>query len=322
MHPLHTCSGRDGRSRPGHALDVLCASLAGSFALAFVTGGSLSAADERAMATTTAAAAEFAKSAELRVMTFNIRYAEPRDGGNRWEARREAVAAVIDATADIAGLQEALEGQLTDLRRRLPAFEVVARGRERDPDEGEACPVLFRRERFEKVESGTFWLSDAPEKPGSRSWGATLPRICTWAELRERGSGRRLRVYNAHLDNAAPEARRRGLDLARRRAEAWDGPVLLLGDFNEAAEGPAVAALRAARGWRDLWTEAGAAARRDGGGTFNAWRARGPYARIDYVFMRGDGWTARDCRVERPRASEGGGWASDHFPVVAVLAPR
>ena len=287
--------------------------------MAFVASGALAAADERAVAE---AAAETEKSAEMRVMTFNIRYAEPRDGANRWEARRDSVAKIIDAKADVAGLQEALTGQLNDLRKRLPAFEMVVRGRERDPDDGEACPVLFRRERFEKVESGTFWLSDTPEKPGSRSWGNTLPRICTWVELKERGGGRRLRVDNVHLDNSAPEARLRGLELVRRRAEAWDGPVLLIGDFNEVAEGPAVAALRAAGGWRDLWVAAGAAPEEGGGGTFNGWRPRGPYARIDYIFTRGDGWTARDCRVERPRVPESGGWVSDHFPVIAVLAPR
>lgn len=259
--------------------------------------------------------------AALRVMTFNIRYAEPRDGDNRWEKRRAAVAALIAAEADVAGLQEVLAGQMAELRRDLPDFESVGRGREFEPGDGEACPVFYRRARFERVAAGTFWLSEKPEEPGSRDWGNTLPRICTWVELRERVGGRRLKIFNLHLDNASAEARRRGAGLVRRRAEAEDGvagAVILLGDFNEGPEGPAVAEAGGAAGWRDAWRERGAGE----GGTFNGWRREGPFVRIDYIFYRGGGLEARSARVPLARAAAGGGWASDHFPVIASFAWR
>ncbi|MEK7854598.1 MAG: endonuclease, partial [Acidobacteriota bacterium] len=52
----------------------------------------------------------------LRVMTFNIRYNEPRDGVNAWPNRKQKVADVIRFhKADLVGVQEALIGQLEDL---------------------------------------------------------------------------------------------------------------------------------------------------------------------------------------------------------------
>ncbi len=266
-------------------------------------------------------AAEGPAAEPLRVMTFNIRYAEPADGTNRWENRRAAVAALIDAECDLAGLQEVLAGQLAALRSALPDFDVVSRGRERNAREGEACPVFYRRARLECVASGTFWLSGTPAVAGSRDWGNGLPRICTWAELRDRRGGGRLRVYNLHLDNAAAEARRRGLALVRGQAEAAGGPAIVLGDCNEAPGAPAVAAMERAAGWRDAWRQRG----QGEGGTFNGWRPSGPYPRIDYIFYRGEELRAEACRVAAARTA-GGGWTSDHFPVLAsfgwLAAPR
>ncbi len=253
----------------------------------------------------------------LRVLTLNIRYDEPRDGANRWEHRREAVSALVDAEADLAGLQEALAGQVADLRRQLPAFDLESRGREVEPDRGEACPVLWRRSRFERLDGGTFWLSDTPEQPGSRTWGNTLPRICTWVELRDRRDQRRLRLYNVHLDHASPAARARGLDLARRHADAWtDGAALLIGDFNEPPSGPAPTALRGAGTWADAWP----AEAENEGGTFNGWRPAPPYPRIDYIFhRRSDLLSVTSARTPHTRASPTGGWVSDHFPVIVCF---
>lgn len=250
----------------------------------------------------------------LRVLTLNIRYDEPRDGANRWEHRREAVAALIESEVDLAGLQEALASQVADLRARLPDFDFESRGREIQPERGEACPVLWRRSRYERLAGGTFWLSDSPEQPGSRTWGNTLPRICTWVELRDRADGRPLRLYNVHLDNASPPARARGLDLARQHADAWtEGIALLVGDFNEPPSAPAPAALRASPTWADAWPIDAEAQ----GGTFNGWRAAPPYPRIDYIFYRrADDLTVISATSPRTRTPTTGGWISDHFPVI------
>src|SRR5688500_10971591 len=65
----------------------------------------------------------------LRVMTFNIRYNEPKDGVNAWANRKAKVAGVIRFhRADLIGIQEALLGQLKDLET-LPDFSWCGVGR-------------------------------------------------------------------------------------------------------------------------------------------------------------------------------------------------
>ena len=109
-----------------------------------------------------------AEAPHIRVLTFNIRYANKGDGPDQWEARRDTVAALINREADIVATQEALPVQVADLTERLKDFSVVSRTREVSEKEGEACAVFYRKDRFEAVTSGTFWLSDTPETPGSR----------------------------------------------------------------------------------------------------------------------------------------------------------
>jgi endonuclease/exonuclease/phosphatase family metal-dependent hydrolase len=83
--------------------------------------------------------------------------------------------------------------------------------------------------------SGTFWLSESPDAPGSLGWGAGLPRICTWARLIDRVTGQAMLHLNTHLDNRSPDARHHGAKLILERAaglaEAGDA-VILTGDMN------------------------------------------------------------------------------------------
>ena len=63
------------------------------------------------------------ESSYVRVMTFNIRYDEPRDKENAWPNRKQLVASMIlFHHADIVGVQEALKNQLLDLAKLLPDY--------------------------------------------------------------------------------------------------------------------------------------------------------------------------------------------------------
>src|SRR5690606_41344847 len=68
--------------------------------------------------------------AELKVMTFNIRYAHTNPP-NLWPDRRAAVREVIvESGADLVGTQEGLYQQIVDMDRDLPDFEWIGVGRE------------------------------------------------------------------------------------------------------------------------------------------------------------------------------------------------
>src|SRR5215213_6035640 len=96
----------------------------------------------------------------LRVMTFNIRYNEPRDGVNAWANRKTKVADVIRFhKADLVGVQEAQFNQLQDLEKLLPDFAWCGVGRDGE-NKGEFSAILYRKAHFKLLETKTFWLSE------------------------------------------------------------------------------------------------------------------------------------------------------------------
>jgi endonuclease/exonuclease/phosphatase family metal-dependent hydrolase len=92
------------------------------------------------------------------------------------------------------------------------------------------------------LDSGTFWFSDTPEQPGSKTWGNDITRICTWARFRD-ATGGTLYVFNVHLDHESQPSRERSVQLlaTRIRGRAAPGdPVLVTGDFNADEQNPAI----------------------------------------------------------------------------------
>lgn len=274
-----------------------------------------------------------APAAPLRAMTFNIRYGTAGDGDNRWERRREMVIGVLrEHRPQVAGLQEALRFQLDEIRAALPHFMEIGVGRDDGRTAGEYAAILYDEGRFTCDESGTFWLSETPETPGSRSWGAACTRICTWARLIGRGTDRGLSVFNVHLDHESAEARARGIEVVLRRMNtlARSEPVLLMGDFNAAPDSETVRRVLSGgnQGMQDLrpggfvhrfaFVDVFAAMHpgATGDGTYNGFAGRREGPRIDYLFATPE-LVPREARIVHDH--EGGRYPSDHFPVMAVL---
>jgi endonuclease/exonuclease/phosphatase family metal-dependent hydrolase len=179
----------------------------------------------------------------IRVLSYNVRYANRGDHHDAWHDRRDAVGRLVRFhRPDVAAFQEPLPEQRRDLRERLPEYEFVGRGRGTD-GEGEGCPIAVRSDRWEVVEDGTFWLSETPDEP-STGWDASYPRIATWARVRAVDGDAALRVVNTHFDHVSARARRGSARLLRERipdiatADGADGdpdgaaPLVLVGDFN------------------------------------------------------------------------------------------
>ena len=253
------------------------------------------------------------EATRLPLLTFNIRYANPDDGPNRWQFRRDTVAEVIGKNSLLAGLQEVLASQLDDLKKRLPEWEFFSRTREAVDGDGEACPIAWHKPSLEKLDGGTFWLSESPEVPGSKSWESSLPRICTWAKLRHRQTANVFHFFNLHLDHRSAPAREKAALLIAERTAKVEGPTIVLGDFNAAPDSPPLRAFAKEAGWTRLPATAADGA---GPGTGNGWRADGPYSVIDHILIRNA--KADHPVVLRPKTPQGG-WASDHFPVKADL---
>ena len=179
----------------------------------------------------------------LRVLSYNVRYANRGDHHDAWHDRRDAIGRLVRFhRPDVAAFQEPIPEQRRDLRERLPAYEFVGRGR--DPDgEGEGCPIAVRTDRWAIADADTFWLSETPERQ-SVGWDAAHPRIATWARVRgdDGDAATELLVVNTHFDHVSANARREAARLLRERVPGLAGagasdpagsvPVALVGDLN------------------------------------------------------------------------------------------
>lgn len=131
--------------------------------------------------------AKQSKGNALRVMSFNIRLGVANDGENRWDLRKDLVVKTIrDYNPDLLGLQEVFPMQEEYLRENFQGYVYYGRSRLVDPNDGEACSVMFRKDRFDAIEKSTFWLSETPDKPGSKSWDSSLPRIANLVGLTDK----------------------------------------------------------------------------------------------------------------------------------------
>ena len=263
-----------------------------------------------------------ADGAHLRVMTYNLRYANPGDGTQYWPNRLHAAVSVFnDYAPAVAGTQEGLLRQLEDLAKALPDYRWL--GREREAG-SEHCAIFYDARRLAPLEHDTLWLSDTPRVPGSRSWGNQLPRIVTWARFEERASGRRFVMVNTHLDHQSEPARQAGIKMIRTLIrETFAGePVILTGDFNSGAGGEVHRlALCAEAGpdclpLADAWEAAPSRAGSEG--TFHGFRGEPGPARIDWILFNAE---FRALRAETVNRKYGEHYPSDHYPVVADLAP-
>ena len=172
-------------------------------------------------------------------MSFNIRYPNPGDGIHYWNNRRPLVASMIKFhETDLIGIQEAHRRQLDEMIIDMPeyAWFGVCRtdGSVTPNPDNEFSAVLYRKERFELLEGNTFWLSETPDKPGSVSWDAALPRIVTWAKFKDRVTEKIFFHFNTHFDHMGAVARNESANLLREKIAliAKNHPVIVTGDFN------------------------------------------------------------------------------------------
>jgi endonuclease/exonuclease/phosphatase family metal-dependent hydrolase len=178
----------------------------------------------------------------IRIVTWNILHGKEHGAPwNQcgWPVRKGALETVLRETApDILCVQEALNEQVTELATRLAAHGQIGVGRDDGRAAGEYCAVYFDRRRFEELDGGTFWLEEPTAFPPQRTHFGPK-RICTWARLRDRQSGRFLRVYNIHLYLTEP-ARLSAARIILARIGEGDpaDAVLVAGDFNAPPKTP------------------------------------------------------------------------------------
>jgi len=257
-------------------------------------------------------------------MTYNIRYDTPEDtGAVDWANRREKVASMIRFhDPHVVGTQEGKLHQLMDLEDRLPGYEWIGVGRRSGGDEFSA--IFYDTRRFTLLDHDTFWLSATPNEPGSKSWGAALPRIATWARVRDQQSGDSFFVLNTHFDHESKETRAKSARLISETVGALaDGdPIVVMGDFNAPPTAPPYEILtRSGEGappvpLRDAM-EASKQPHHGPVSTYNHFESTvRPDRRLDYIFVGPQLLVRRHGHLSD---RWDGQFPSDHLPVLAEI---
>lgn len=258
----------------------------------------------------------------LRVMTFNIRYNEPRDGVNAWANRKTKVSDVIRFhKADLVGIQEAQFNQIQDLEKLLPGFAWCGVGRDGEKN-GEFSAIFYRRSRFKMLATDTLWLSETPEKAGSKGWDADFPRIVTWARFQDRVSKKTFYHFNTHFDHKGERARTESARflLAQIPKIAAKSKSVVTGDFNTKEDTNVYQILTGKMDSADFKLidarDVSENAHFGGKSTFNGFKELVPEMKIDYIFVSG-GVRVVEHGILSDRWD--GLWASDHLPVLAEI---
>ena len=245
---------------------------------------------------------------DVRLCTFNVRLDTPSDAPADWEHRRAGVIETLERIdPDIICLQEPFFHQLTDIEAGLPAYDWFGEGRF-GGNEGEFCPIGWRRSRLTLEDSTLRWLSESPTEPGTVGWDGAFPRIVTITRLSV--DERSFAVWNTHFDHEGATARLEAAGLLREWLADRTGSILA-GDFNCEPGSPPFTELAA------RLTYAREAARETLGptGTFNDFTGT-PGEAIDHVFVTPDIQIERCETVVFPDEDP---LPSDHFPVVVDL---
>src|SRR5688572_11824821 len=251
-------------------------------------------------------------SQSIKVMTYNIRYDNPGDGINAWPKRIEKVTALIRKhNPDVIGVQEALHHQLKDLVKVLPDYSYIGVGRDDGKEKGEYSAILFRNSRFGLLSDSTFWLSETPQVPGSKSWDAAITRLVTKAKFFDKELKTDFIVFNTHFDHMGKEARlNSGAYLAGAVASSrtkGEIPVLVTGDFN---------CERSEEAYRNVTIKdlVDTKPANDSTGTFCGFEVGKMECRvIDYIFHTKE-WLLKNYSVITD--NDGKHYPSDHLPVM------
>lgn len=269
---------------------------------------------------------KYAGEGEIKVMSFNIRTNTSSDTGvNAWDSRKVACVSLIkDQMPDILGVQEAQwKSQWTYLTDQLKGAGYAGYGLNRttgaESGTGEVVGILWNTNVVKKIEVGTFWLSETPDKP-SKSWGMSMNRTATWGLFEHIETGQKFFFLNTHLPlkndklDDPETAKKEGMKLIEQKLLEYydDYPLYMTGDFN------VISTDKVLDGIRDFMRNARTYATvKDTNPTVNGFGDTSSRKQIDHIYYS-DYLKAVEYYTIMDEYN-GIKYVSDHYPIYAIL---
>lgn len=293
------------------------------------------------------------RESHLSVMSFNIDgFVSSRGEEHRWANRVDLVLETFRRyQADVIACQEAQAGNCNSLQPCLAQYDQYRGVATVDRESSELATynlVVWRREKLECLETGSFYLSETPNV-WSKSWDSGAVRGATWVVLRCRESYCRMLVLNTHLDNVGRRARQESSNVILEQLDRVCGtkqlPVIIMGDFNSRAWAPPgesprdytapvipdalppagdVHAIYIHHGFKDSFEEAGYENALDMNTYHDYCGQRFPPValRIDWILYRASCQDLALQSFRMIRNQQAGRFPSDHYPIAAEFTVR
>lgn len=253
-------------------------------------------------------------------MTFNLKYDFMNNGDLKWNNRCDKIIKIIkDNNPLIIGTQEGLEHMLLDMNNKLNDYLYVGEGRGGNK-EGEFNAVFYKNKELKLIDLKQFWLSETPQVIASKSWNTACERICTYAIFEKISDKSRFMVYNTHLDHESSLARVESIKLIMDKCKENylnnNIPFIITGDFNCNETDEVLEIIKSYNSdvfkVNNLYSKVKHTIK----GTFHNFTGILEEGVIDYILASGE------FECEKLWCDEriiDGGFASDHFPVIATL---
>ena len=174
----------------------------------------------------------------IKVMSYNLKNGSPSQ-----ERKENTIKDITDYMPDTIGTQETHLKWINALNDSLSnEYELVGEQRygdevPRTQNDNEASAILYRKNKFNLIDSGTYWLSETPEVVNTKLEGSNYVRIMTYVVLERISDGVKFVHVNTHL-NSTPELNLRQVEimvnLVNEKIYLKHGklPTYYTGDFN------------------------------------------------------------------------------------------
>ncbi len=175
-------------------------------------------------------------SEDVKVMSFNLSAVEATV-----TSRAEGlIGLILERDPDSVGLQEARGSWVAMLKRHLgrngyTRVGVDAGGNAEATGAYFATYIYYKTDKYDLIDSGTFWLSKTPDVSSIYDSSVDCPRTCTWALLENKETGFRYVHMNTHLDWMNVEVTKIQVAMIREQIERFEAmgyPVFAGGDYN------------------------------------------------------------------------------------------
>lgn len=256
---------------------------------------------------------------KVRIMSYNI----SADESTVPERAPGLLSTILKYGPDSVGIQEARGSWPERLDKALgekyDRVGVDAGGNKDATGAYFATYIFYLKDKYNVIDSGTFWLSKTPDTPSQYDASVDCPRTCTWVILENKITGFRYVHLNSHLDWMNMDVNYVQIQMIAKQIMYFYSmgyPVFATGDYNADEGCPSYEAMLA---WNEEIADSKyIAAKTMDMGTYPDF---GKYdvkdteknPPIDYCFVSKSRVSVAEYKVidEKPD----GKWSSDHYPI-------